>query len=185
MSVPVFIMAIVTNEADTKADEVATNVTVANQTASSEPAPPTAEASTPGASAETTFAPLSVEQVQQVFTFVFDNQRGDIISIVEDDPLIETVDVLDYDENTGVISLEVTPLFDIDDGVRDDAWNLTRAFGAFYMAGGPWVNTEPPWSPTLDIKVSSAHYTCSGDQLQQVADSRFSRDDWEAGCRVG
>lgn len=133
---------------------------------------------------ETTVPPLSVELVQEIFTLVFEPQRGDLISIVEDYPLVESVDVLDYDGETGVVHLEVTPLFDFDEGVRDDSWALTRAFSAFYADEGAWVNVDPPWSPTFDVKVSKAHYTCTGEQMQQLADSRFSRSDWQSGCQV-
>ncbi len=152
------------------------------------PAPPDPSSSPPPVD-DDDLPTLTVEDVQKsVMPFVFESSRGDIVGLLAGLFIIESVDLYDYDPETGKVLLDMTPAFDFDDGVRDDAWEVMRIFaGGVY--GGPqgndaWVTEDPPFAPSLRVTISTATYDCSGDVMRRLADARLSRAQWEEACRV-
>jgi hypothetical protein len=132
---------------------------------------------------------LSSEDVQKsVMPFVFESSRTNIVGLLVGLIIIESVDLYDYDPETGKVLLDMTPAFDFDSGVRDDAWEVMRIFaGGVY--GGPqgsdaWVTEEPPFAPSLRVTISTATYDCPGEIMRRLADARLSRAQWEEACRV-
>jgi len=132
---------------------------------------------------------LSTEDVQKsVMPFVFESSRTDIVGLLAGLVVIESVDLYDYDPEAGKVLLDMTPAFDFDSGVRDDAWEVMRIFaGGVY--GGPqgndaWVTKDPPFAPSLRVTISTATYDCPGEIMERLADARLSRSQWEEACRV-
>ena len=96
---------------------------------------------------------------------------------------MESVDTYVYDPASGTVLLNITPAFDFDEGVRDDAWEIMRTMSVWWTADN-WVSLDPQWSPSFDVSISTAQYRCTGDQMIQMEDSRFNRTDWETSCRL-
>lgn len=117
----------------------------------------------------------------------FDQSRSQIIEIVSDMRVIESVDLFTYDSDTGLVELDVTPAFDFDSGVRDDAWELFRIFaGAFYKApdNAGWLLEDPRFAPDFKVTVSTATYLCDGETMRDLANAMLSRSAWESTCKV-
>jgi hypothetical protein len=122
-----------------------------------------------------------------IFPIVWDSARDGTRQIIADLTVIQTVDLYDYDADSGTIILDATPEFDFDSGVRDDAWQIMRIFagGLYdYPDAGNWVEPESGWAPALDVTISTARYRCDGDTMQALGDARMSRAQWETECRV-
>lgn len=67
---------------------------------------------------------------------VIESNRAGIIEILTDMTIVQSVDLYMYDPAAGTGTLDVTPEYDFDEGVSDDAWEFFRLFaGAFYKAG--------------------------------------------------
>lgn len=151
--------------------------------------PTTAARTTPPTTAAPTTPPttefvLTEDDVRTlVFPIVFDSSRDEVLEILNGNFVVETVDRYVYDADTGTVLLDITPAFDFDDGVRDDAWEIMRGMSELWTVNA-WVETDRDWSPALDVSISTAQYRCTGDQMRQMQDARFGRPDWEATCRV-
>lgn len=118
-----------------------------------------------------------------VFPVVFQSSREGIIELLRDHSLIQSVDQYIYDADTGTVVVSLTPEFDFDEGVRDDAWEIMRIFTGVYTTDA-WLHPEFEWAPTLDVEISTARYRCSGEVMRLLADARLPRSEWEAQCRV-
>jgi len=130
-----------------------------------------------------TFA-LSAEEMRTlVFPIVFDSTRDGVIEVLRDMTVIESVDQYVYDADSGTVVVGLTPAFDFDEGVRDDAWSVMRAFAVLYDEDA-WLDPERRFVPALDVEISTAHYRCDGEVMMALADARLSRADWEATCRI-
>jgi len=132
---------------------------------------------------------LTVEDIREsVIPLVFESTRAGIIEVLTDMTVVQSVDLYSYDPAAGTVTLDVTPEFDFDKGVRDDAWEFFRIFaGAFYKAGSDndaWTLEDPRFAPNFRVTVSSATYECDGETMRDLADSMLSRTDWETTCRV-
>jgi len=132
---------------------------------------------------------LTVEDIREsAIPLVFESSRAGIIEILTDMTVVQSVDLYSYDPAAGTVTLDVTPEFDFDEGVRDDAWEFFRIFaGAFYKAGSDndaWIVEDPRFAPNFRAIVSSATYECDGETMRDLADSMLSRADWETTCRV-
>ena len=160
-------------------------------------APTTTEATTTTAAPTTTVAPtttaaptttelvLTVEDIQTlVFPLTFDANRAEVIGILDENFVVQSVDEYTYDPIIGVVRVSITPAFDFDEGVRDDAFEMMRAMAAFWSSDGIWVESGTGWSPSLNMSISSAEYLCNGEQMKAMADARFAREQWDAECRL-
>ena len=129
---------------------------------------------------------LTVEEAREiVFPLVFSSSRSGVIDILNDLRTVESVDLYSYDETAGVVAIDVSPAFDFDSGVRDDAWEIFRLFSVFYEEpDGNWLSTNPRFAPELQVKISSATYQCDADSMRNLADAMLSRSAWESECRV-
>lgn len=127
---------------------------------------------------------LSEEDMRTLaFPIVFDSSRDGVIGVLRDMRVIESVDQYVYDEETGTVMVSLTPAFDFDEGVRDDAWSVMRAFAELYTTDA-WLDPEGTFTPALDVEISTAHYRCDGEMMVALAEARLSRNDWENTCRV-
>jgi hypothetical protein len=145
------------------------------------PTPTVPEAASTTVETTTTVPALTEEVWRGIFAGVFDGQRSDFISILNDKFIVESVDFLEYDESTNLLTLDVTPAFDFDAGVRDDAWELTRDFAPLWESideGNVWPG------PIVKIVISTATYQCPPETMRSLFEARLSRQQWEAQCRV-
>jgi hypothetical protein len=129
---------------------------------------------------------LTVADIREiVFPLVFDSSRSQVIGILNDLPTVESVDLYAYDAELGLVDLDVTPRFDFDPGVRDDAWEIFRIFSVLYEGpDGNWLSQNPDFAPDLRVKVSLATYQCDANAMIDLADAMLSRSAWETACRV-
>ena len=140
-----------------------------------------------GDGAEDDAPALSVEDVRQVvMTLVFASSRTDIIRIVTDLFSVESVDLYDYDPETGTVTLEATPTSRLEDRHRDAAWELYRLFGMGLYGGDgdAWLVEDPPFAPNLRITLASVRYECDGPTMRRIPVARLSRAQFEEECRV-
>lgn len=157
-----------------------TTVTTTSTTTTTTAAPTTTTTIPP---TTTTEFVLTADDVRAfVFPAVFDTTRDGVLDILNSDYVVESVDRYEYDPDSGAVLLDITPAFDFDEGVRDDAWEVMRAMSAFWA--DTWYDPSSNWSPSLDVSISTAQYRCTGDQMRAMEDARFSRTDWEANCRI-
>jgi hypothetical protein len=132
----------------------------------------------------TTDYELSEDEMKTlVFPIVFDTFRDGVIEILDGNFVVQTVDRYVYDSDNGTVLVDITPAFDFDEGVRDDAWEIMRAMSELWTAEA-WVDPTHAWSPSLDVSISTAQYRCTGDQMRLMQDARFGRSDWETSCRI-
>jgi hypothetical protein len=130
---------------------------------------------------------LSVEDVREaVMPFVFESSRADIIRIVADLFIVESVDLYDYDPATGTVTLEATPTYSSEDRRRESAWELYRLFGMGLYGGDSdaWLVDNPQFAPNLAISLASVRYECDGPTMRRIPEARLSRSQFEAECRV-
>jgi hypothetical protein len=135
---------------------------------------------------EPTFEITADDARTLIFPIVWESARGGTLQVIQDLFVIETVDLYDYDVETGTVLLAATPAFDFDSGVRDDAWEVMRIYaGGLYAPGSDdWVESGTGWSPALDVTISTARYRCEGETMQALGDARLSRPQWEEQCRI-
>jgi hypothetical protein len=142
---------------------------------------PTAQAPAAEATPTTEFV-LSVDDVRTlVFPITFDSVRDEVLALFNDLIVVQSVDQYEYDSNTGTVHVNLTPTYDFDEGVRDDAWGIMRAMSNLWIDG--WYEPASGWSPSLDVSITTAQYSCNGEQMRAMADARFTRADWETNCR--
>jgi hypothetical protein len=169
-----------TTEAPETTTTQATTATTAPTTTTT-----TAPTTTTTAPTTTTIELVLTESDMQtlVFPIVFDSGRDAVLDIIRDLFFVESVDLYDYDEDTGTVNISITPAYDFDEGVRDDSWEITRAFAVLY---GPdsWVSSDPPWAPSFRVEISTATYQCDAETMMQIQDARLARSGWEDACRV-
>lgn len=131
---------------------------------------------------------LSEEDARTVlFPVSFEATRSDFIQVFEDMYVVSTVDVYSYDKASGTVTMEITPEFDFDEGVRDDAWEIFRVFGSAVYSPAPrdaWLLDEPRWAPNLRVVISSATYECDSETMRDLGNSMLGRSGWEDRCRV-
>jgi hypothetical protein len=174
------------DDSDEAADSSSTAVEAAEEAQDTEPIVEEAPAPEPEAEPE---VKLTVEDIREsVIPLVFDSTRAGIIEILTDMTIVQSVDLFMYDPAAGTVTLDVTPEYDFEDGVRDDAWEFFRLFaGGFYKAGSDndgWILEDPRFAPNFRATVSSATYECEGETMRDLAESMLSRADWETTCRV-
>jgi hypothetical protein len=150
---------------------------------------PEAELVTPEPEVEEEIEPeveLTVDDIREiVMPLVFDSSRSGVIDILNDLRTVESVDLYTYDAELGLVDIDLSPAFDFDSGVRDDAWEIFRLFAVFYeVPEGNWVTEDPSFAPDLRVKVSTATYQCDADAMRKLADAMLSRSAWESECRV-
>jgi hypothetical protein len=132
---------------------------------------------------------LTVQDLREsVFPIVFNSTRAGFIEVLTDLTIIESVDLYTYSPESGTVTVDATPTFDFDEGVRDDAWEVFRSFaGALYLEdseNGDWLVSEPRFAPNFRVTISTATYECDGEVMRSLASSMLSRQDWESTCRV-
>lgn len=128
---------------------------------------------------------LSVDDIREiVMPLVFDSSRAGVLEILNDMSIVESVDLYTYDVELGLVDIDITPAFDFDSGVRDDAWEIFRLFSVFYESGGNWVTEDPSFGPDLRVRISTATYQCDEAAMRNLADAMLSRAAWESECRV-
>jgi hypothetical protein len=170
------VVGLLTGSDDDEGESGRATTTTERTTTTEADAAATTEATT------TTEVVLTADDVRMyVFPIVFDATRENLIAVLGRDRVIESVDSYTYDEATGTVLLSVTPRFDFDPGVRDNAWMIARAFGVFYE--DQWVNRDPEWAPNLRVEVSNAAYECDGATMRDLAAARLTRGEWENRCR--
>ncbi|MGB7878360.1 MAG: hypothetical protein WBL31_06305 [Ilumatobacteraceae bacterium] len=126
---------------------------------------------------------LSVDDIRTLaFPITFDSSRNEVLALLSDLTIVQSVDRYEYDADSGTVVVNLTPAFDFDEGVRDDAWGIMRAMSNLWIEG--WYEPDTGWSPALDVSISTAQYSCTGEQMRAMSDARFSRADWEANCRI-
>lgn len=177
----VSVVASALGDSDTESDAAPTT-TAAPTTIAGETTTTVAETTTTAEATTTTTAELSSESLRQLFAGAFEGTRRDFIGAAEDLFVVESVDFFEYDATTDVLTLDVTPAFDFDSGVRDDAWELTRAFSAIWENFSEYQDIWP--GPTWRVIVSTATYECAPEAMTALVDSRLSREQWETQCRV-
>lgn len=164
-------------ESDTAPATTSAPTTVAGETTTT-----AVETTTTAEATTTSTTELTPESLRRLFAGAFDGTRQDFIEAAEDLLVVESVDFFEYDPTTDVLTLDVTPAFDFDSGVRDDAWELTRAFSAIW---GNFSEYQAIWpGPTWKVIVSTATYECAPEAMVALVDSRLSREQWETQCRV-
>lgn len=170
-------------DSDTESDAAPTTPAAETTTTESETTT-TAQATTTTLAETTTSLTLTPDVLQSVFSRALEETRRDFVSAAEDLFVVESVDLFEYDVETDFLTLDVTPAFDFEPGVRDDAWELTRAFAIIWEVVVP-ADAVDIWSgPNWRVVVSTATYECSADAMRRLADARLSRDQWESECRV-
>lgn len=127
---------------------------------------------------------LTEEDMRTVaFPLVFDSSRDAVIEVLSDMRVIQSVDQYVYDDETGTVAVSLTPEFDFDEGVRDDAWSVMRAFSELYNEEA-WIEESRTFLPALDVEISTAHYRCDGETMVALAEARLARGEWDDACRV-
>ena len=128
---------------------------------------------------------LSADDIREVvMPLVFDSNRDGVIDILNDMTIVESVDLYTYDAELGLVNIDISPAFDFDSGVRDDAWEIFRLMSAFYASDGNWVTERPSFGPNLRVQISTATYQCDEGSMRDLADAMLSRALWESNCRV-
>jgi len=132
---------------------------------------------------------LTVQDIREsVLPMVFESTRAGVVEILNDMTIVQSVDLYTYDPAAGTVTLDVTPEYDFDEGVRDDAWEFFRLFaGGFYKSGSDtdaWTVEDPRFTPDFRATVSSATYECDGEAMRDFAESMLSRGNWKTTCKV-
>lgn len=129
---------------------------------------------------------LSVDDIREVvMPLVFDSSRTGILEIINDLGIVETVDLYAYDADLGLVDMDVSPAYDFEPGVRDDAWEIFRLFSVFYKEpDGAWLSENPRFAPELRVTISTATYQCDADVMRDLSDAMLSRSAWQSACKV-
>jgi len=132
---------------------------------------------------------LTIQDLREsVFPIVFDSTRAGFIAALTDLTIIKSVDLYTYSPESGTVTVDATPAYDFDEGVRDDAWEIFRSFaGVLYLQDSEnesWLFNEPRFAPNFRVTLTTATYECDGEVMRSLASSMLSRDDWESTCRV-
>ncbi len=175
------------NSEDLKAEleELRSQVSVLEAAATSSSIPAIVTTTTPEVASTivettTTVRALTEENYRVIFSMAFEPTRREYVSYLNNKLIVKSVDFLEYDPLTNLLTLDVTPTFDFDLGVRDDAWELTRDLSGLWNLEGDGVWLGPIWK----IVISTATYQCSPETMRSLLDARLSRQQWEAQCRV-
>jgi hypothetical protein len=180
------IVAAAFGDADTESE--ATPASTVTEAPRSEPtdAPTTTipEAASTTVEITTTIPAVTEASQRALYSAAFDSQRSALVSILNDKFIVESVDFLEYDPLTDVLTLDVTPAFNFDAGVRDDAWELTREFAPLWDISWVTENLDVWPGPTWRVVISTATYQCPPEAMFALVDARLSRQQWEAQCRV-
>lgn len=124
--------------------------------------------------------PLPENIRRDIFAGVIEENRTAFIDgIAAAHPVdVRSVDLLDFDPATGVLSLAVTSLYSTDDQRTSLAWRLSSALArVFYNVEGDGAY-YPQWSLTVD----QLTFLCPPETMRAVEDSRQTREQWEAAC---
>jgi hypothetical protein len=127
---------------------------------------------------------LTYDDMQRFgFPIVFNATRQDIINVIEDDSLVVSVDTLAYDPDSATVLIALTPTYDFDSGVRDDAWLFMQAFAIFFDDGN-WSDPDTGFAPSFDMTITTARYRCDSQTMKDIASGGVTREQWESACRV-
>lgn len=161
-----------------------TTAAAAETTAAPADTTTTAAPTTTEAPQTTTTFTFTAETLRSIFAAALEGNRRDFVNAAEDLFIVESVDFFEYDPSTDLLTLDVTPAYNFEPGVRDDAWELTRGFAAIWDLTVPSDTLDVWEGPNWRVVVATATYECSANVMQRLADARLSRDQWESECRV-
>lgn len=115
------------------------------------------------------------------------SERGRILEVLESDPGIDTLFLLDFDVSADLVVIAYRSSIPETDhqAHQDDAWALTRGFSGLWqrpiVAGSNPYRTDR-WSPGFRIAQGLAVYTCSPDFMKRLADGEVHMGEWLAEC---
>lgn len=128
----------------------------------------------------TTAAPVPVSVQREAFANIFESYRLDVVSVLEGNGDLQSVDRVEFDPTTDTIVLAVTSEYSTESINNDVAWEITTAFASFWGEEGMAGSVEFPVA--LRLSVSDLTFTCPGDFMTRLADRRAARSDWIAAC---
>lgn len=128
----------------------------------------------------TTAAPVPVSIQREFFVDVFEDYRLELVSVLEGNGHLQSVDRVEFDPATDTIVLAVTSNYSTESINNDVAWEITTAFASFWGEEGMAGAVEFPVA--LHLGVSDLNFTCPGDFMTRLADRRAARSDWVAAC---
>jgi hypothetical protein len=150
---------------------VATTTTISPTTTSAKPVTST-----------TTTAARTPETVAVEFPSKFESSRSRVLTILQADSNIKSVDKFLFDPATGTVVLAETSAWASPDNQVTGAWEITRAIAALW--GKPTgLYTDSVWMPNFQLGNTGKTYNCPADLMAQLADSRASRSDWATTCQ--
>lgn len=196
----VFALGIIGSNTDTDpnstvlAAESTTTSTETEQSTTTSTTPPTtaqvATTTTTQAATTTTESTLSDADERAIFGVVFDGQRLELASLFEEEIFhIESVDVLQYDPDSGTIQMAMTSAFPslLPQDLPDDGWDIMQAwkayFTSFVSSAGSDFGIEVV--PNIEVDLSGHAFHCPADFVLDMIDLRVSQSDFVRICIEG
>lgn len=125
--------------------------------------------------------PVAVEAPntqEAAFRSAFTEGRAELLTVLEDDDNVESVDKLAYDAKKKVVIVDITSAWASPDNQEDGAWALTRAMAELWTPDtGAWWQDD--FLPGFKLVNSGKVYQCSGSFMVKLGDASASRGDWK------
>jgi hypothetical protein len=173
--VGIVIGAVSNNGASTKSASVQSTSTTSPAAATTAPRPTTTIAAT-----TTTALPTPVSAAAG-FPATFDSVRPKLLSLLQGDSNVKSVDKLVFDPGNGTVVLAVTSTWASPDNQVTGAWELTRSVATLWMpTRGAFY--DPVWQPNFSLSNSGTNSLCKAPFMVSLADSKASQSDWQAQC---
>lgn len=117
------------------------------------------------------------------FALYFDDIRIELADAIAGDAReFESVDQINYDPNSNVVSVAATTSFNGVEYSDDGAWTAFRGLALFYDDEG-WRQYSPAIAMTVaGSRDGTQTYACSGDFMMRLHDRQAARADWESAC---
>lgn len=166
-------------------DQKITTTTTKRTTTTEATSSTTAKEPTTTTAAPTTTAPTTTTvppMTKDSFKTVFDGQRGEVLTILEKEDNIETVDKFVYDQGAGTVVLDVTSTWSSPDNQANGAWAIARGMAVLWEPGdGVW--TSPGFTPNFTLVNSGRRYACPASLMLKLGGSEAARSEFESTCR--
>jgi hypothetical protein len=135
----------------------------------------------------TTEVVLTQEDKNALFGFVFDSQRIEVASLLEEGIFhIESVDVIRYDPEEGTIHLAMTSAFPslLPGDLPVDGWDIMQAWKAYFSSFLENADTDfgVDVVPNISVDLSGHSFACPSDFVLDMVDLRASQADFERIC---
>lgn len=125
--------------------------------------------------------PVPIEAQRNLFATAFEDLRGDLIALLEENPHVDSVDRVEFVPASDEIVLAVTSGYSTEEINADIAWEITRAAAALWEDEGMVSSVDFPVS--FSLSVSNMSVSCPNDFMVSLAGHRASRAEWENACQ--